>query len=464
MVKLTKIISEHSCKFKHVSEWLEFDVFAWQSGFYKKRPKKITVTNFIGSFWEMQQLGKNSLRNWAAQIGVNSNKTITKQAVDERLTADAVVMVKGILRKALNETESSTKYRDKWLSQKRKELQPVLSFFNNIIIHDSTTQQLNSELASFFPGSFSQGKSTAILRIQAAYNFSQNQWLEMTVGAYTDNDQGEAGRLVSSLEKRDLLIRDLGYFVLSAIAKLVEDQYIITRWDNKTHLLELNGNKIELLAFLKNNFRKNKKNQKQNIPVLVGKDKQIPMRMVARKLPKKQAEKRIAEAKKNRHSKANHSEEYYELLRYEIYLTNVPSTILDAEQIAKMYGLRWYIEIIFKAWKSYYNFKKMFKNKKMNYHRTAITVYLLLIQFVYLTNKIYNYIKSKVEKATQGLFISILKFMDMVNNFFQKIISIQQLEQLDELVPQFSKHSTYEIRNDRKNMKDKFQYFNELLI
>ena len=331
-------------------------------------------------------------------------------------------------------------------------------------MHDSTTQQLPSHLASFFPGSFSHGKSTAILRIQAAYNFTQNQWLDMNIGAYTDNDQGQAGALLPSLEKRDLLIRDLGYFVLDAIEQLLEHQYLITKWDNKTHILDTKGNKIDLASFLAKNFRKNKKNRKQDFSVLLGKHKQIKMRMVVVRLPKKQAEKRIAEAKKNRHSRANHSQEYYELLQYEIYLTNIPSTILDAQHIAKMYGLRWYIEIVFKAWKSYCNFKKMFKKTKMNYHRTCITIYLLLIQFVYLTNEIYNYIKNAVEQPAQGCFISILKFMDVVNSCFLKIISIQHLEQLDFLIPQFAQHSIYDKRTDRKNMKVKFQYFNELHI
>lgn len=465
MVKITKtILNSESEKYRHVSKLLEFDVLAWQSGFYKKKPKKITASNLIGSFWEMQQLGKNSLRNWALQMGLNINETITKQAVDERLNENTLIMTKAILRKALNESKSSDKKREKWLDEKKKELQPVLHFFNNIILHDSTTQQLPSHLAPFFPGSFSHGKSTAILRVQAAYNFTQNQWLDMTIGAYTDNDQGQAGALLRSLEKKDLLIRDLGYFVLETIKQLIEHQYLITKWDHKTHILDIKGNKIDLPSFIAKNFRKNKKNRKQDFSILLGKDKQIKMRMVVHRLPKKQAKQRIAEAKKNRHSRANHSQEYYELLQYEIYLTNIPLTILDAQHIAKMYGLRWYIEIIFKAWKSYCNFKKMFKKTRMNYHRTSITIYLLLIQFVYLTNEVYNYIKNIVERPAQGCFISILKFMDVVNSCFLKIISIQHLEQLDPLIPQFAQHSIYDIRNDRKNMKVKFQYFNELYI
>ena len=121
MVKITKtILNSESEKYRHVSKLLEFDVLAWQSGFYKKKPKKITASNLIGSFWEMQQLGKNSLRNWALQMGLNINETITKQAVDERLNENTLIMTKAILRKALNESKSSDKKREKWLDEKKK--------------------------------------------------------------------------------------------------------------------------------------------------------------------------------------------------------------------------------------------------------------------------------------------------------------------------------------------------------
>ena len=121
MVKITKIISKsESEKYSHVSKLLEFDVLAWQSGFYKKNPKKITVTNLIGSFWEMQQLGKNSLRNWSLQMGLNTNETITKQSLNERLNENTLTMTKAILRKSLNESNGSDKKREKWLDRKKK--------------------------------------------------------------------------------------------------------------------------------------------------------------------------------------------------------------------------------------------------------------------------------------------------------------------------------------------------------
>jgi hypothetical protein len=141
---------------------------------------------------------------------------------------------------------------------------------------------------------------------------------------------------------------------------------------------------------------------------------------------------------------------------------------LNIEQIAKLYGLRClprnlggYIEILFKSWKSYANFKKMLGKEKMNYTRMMITIYLLLIQFVYFMLDIFNYISKRVAEKTDRL-ISILKFMDVVGDLFDYIIRIEKLSDLDNLIPQFVSHATYERRNKRKNMMQKCLFFKDL--
>ena len=45
---------------------------------------------------------------------------------------------------------------------------------------------------------------------------------------------------------------------------------------------------------------------------------------------------RIEKAWNGRHSKSKHSKEYIELLKYEIYLTNISGEKLDGKGIAKL--------------------------------------------------------------------------------------------------------------------------------
>ena len=453
MVKLAKQIEvDHQVtQLSLAAETLEFEKNAWDCQFYKRDAKKITATALFMSFWMMQQVGKNTLRNWAVKIGERTMKTVTKQSLDERLNESAVKMGRQTLKKALN-----LKLDKKHMQKQKKNYAQLLLPFNRILIRDSTTQQLPDHLSDVFPGSHSHGNPTAIMRVQALFNFTEEKWEDFSISAYTNNDQSAAEMYKDLLQKKDLLLQDLGYFTLAWIAQLVVNQYIITKWDNKTNLYNEDGNQINLLELLGGK-------KQVDIPVLLGSKTRIPMRMIARKLPADKAKERIASARKDRHSKANHSKEYYELLKYEIYLTNISKDTLSAKQIAQLYGLRWHIEILFKSWKSYANFKKIFDKERMSYHRTCFSIYALLIEFVFLTVNIYHHVKQKIKQQTNA-HLSILKFMDVANDLHEKILNIQKLEQLDPYIPQFALHATYEKRKKRKNTMEKYLYFNELCI
>ncbi|MCP4267626.1 MAG: IS4 family transposase [Candidatus Brocadiaceae bacterium] len=453
MVKIIRPIpfDNREVEFTLAAQTLEMEANAKESGFYTRTPKKITATALLLSFWLMQQVGKNSLRSWVVKMGGLVNKTISKQALNERLDERAVALGKTTLEKALN-----LKVDKKQIRQQKKNLSDSLSPFQRILIRDSTTQKLPAHLSDKFPGSHSHGNPTAIMRVQALFNFTEEKWEDFSISSYTDNDQSAAADYADLLQDGDLLLQDLGYFTLEWIRQLIVNQYVITKWDNKTNIYHLDGTKINLLSLVRNK-------RQVDISVLLGSTTRIPMRLVVRKLPKEKARKRIDSARKDRHSKANHSAAYYELLKYEIYLTNISEDILSAKQIAQLYGLRWHIEILFKSWKSYANFKDVFDKERMSYHRTMFTIYALLIEFVFLLTNIYQYVKKEIKRLTTR-HLSILKFMDVVNDTFYKIILIEKIADLECLIPQFAKHATYEKRTKRKNTMEKYLHFNELCI
>jgi hypothetical protein len=66
------------------------------------------------------------------------------------------------------------------------------------------------------------------------------------------------------------------------------------------------------------------------------------------------AAERRRKARQNRDRRSPPSAERLALLGWAIYITNVPATRLSAQAVAEVYGLRWRIETIFKAWKSYF--------------------------------------------------------------------------------------------------------------
>ena len=292
--------------------------------------------------------------------------------------------------------------------------------------------------------------------MQSLFSFTDAKWLNFEVSAYTDNDQKAADCIKNDLQPRDLVLQDLGYFTLDWLEQLIENQYVVSYWKPGTNLYYKSGEKIDLLQLLKGR-------KVIDIPVLVGAKKQLPMRLVVKKLSEGKAKKKIREAKKNRHSKSNHSTEYYNLLQYEIYLTNIPSSMLNAKNIAKIYGLRWYIETLFKSWKSYANFKRLFEKGKMKLQRTLFTIYAVLIEFVYLQNYILDYFQKKI-KFGDKVFVSCHRFMDVVNDIFSSLIRVKTYEDLMFFADLIKNKAVYKKHPKRKNTMEKYLYVNELCI
>jgi len=81
------------------AESLDIESLAWEVGFYTRKPRKITASSLFLSFWEMQSLSKNTLRNWCLQLGEQTGETIEKQSLNERLNEDAVTLGEVVLKK-----------------------------------------------------------------------------------------------------------------------------------------------------------------------------------------------------------------------------------------------------------------------------------------------------------------------------------------------------------------------------
>jgi hypothetical protein len=450
MVKIEKTIKSSNSALLF-AEIMNLEQAAWDSNFYIRQPNKITATALFASFFETHQSGKNTLKNWSANMSLLIGKSVSEQSIDGRMNERAVTLAKEVLKEILD-----VKTPKNLIENKKNIFADFLHFFNRVLIRDSTTQKLPSHLHEDFPGSHSHGKPTAIARVQSLFNFTDAKWLSFEVSAYTDNDQKAAACIEEDLQVGDLILQDLGYFSLNWFEQVIESQYIVSYWKSGTNLYYESGEKIDLLQLLKGK-------RVIDMPVLVGAKKQLSMRLVVKKLSKSKADKKIKEAKKNRHSKSNHSAEYYNLLRYEIYLTNVSRSMLNAKNIAKIYGLRWYIETLFKSWKSYANFKCLFEKGKMKLQRTLFTIYAVLIEFVYLQNYVLDYFQNNI-KFGDTEFISSHRYMDVVNDIFNALIKVKTYEDLMYFADLIKAKATYRKHSKRKNTMEKYLYVNELCI
>lgn len=402
------------------------------SGFIIRKPQKITAFGYVAGFIESCSKGYTTYSSWAEGISNISGKSVSKQAVFERMHEAGVLFAEKIFSIAVNAKLKAV--RDSSLFKS----------FNQVLLQDSTTLSLPDCLAGDFPGNVSKGKQKAVARLQCIINIKTMQWLHISLNAFTNNDQSASGIILPLLKKGDLLIRDLGYFVLDVLEQVIKSEaFFISRLRYGVTLFDRNGKAIKWKQLCKT------ASGVIDREVLIGKRQKIPVRIVMIPLPKTVANQRIRKARKDRDKRLNHSQDYYVWLWYNVFITNIPIEKMDGPAVADAYKIRWQIEILFKSWKSAGNLQQILHEGCTNICRVKTSIYLLLMFFCIIMEKVYvQYHKAINVKYNKWL--SLFKvFMFTINNLTNLISS--SAYKLKELL---AKHCCYELRNDRINMTD----------
>jgi len=224
------------------------------------------------------------------------------------------------------------------------------------------------------------------------------------------------------LSKGDLIIRDLGYFVLKVFRDIINKKaFFISRIKYGVDIFDVKtGKKIDLLRYLK-------KNKFADMQVLIGKKEKLLTRLVALKLPECVAEARKRKLSSSRDQKLNPSKNHMELMNWGIFITNIDHSVLQAKDIANFYSLRWKIEITFKSWKSSFNFN--IDKFKFSLNQLKVLILARLIVIVAITNYTMKYLKTKIKK---NKYISELKLLNFISEncfiIFYDIISVGNIE------------------------------------
>jgi hypothetical protein len=402
------------------------------SGFICRTGARITPFNFVLGLIQCCCGGCNTYSGWAAAIGTISGKEVTKQALFKRMNEHTVSFSRHLFEQVIT-------LRLKELKQAR-----LFKLFKRVLLADSTTLSLPQVLAKDFPGNVSRGQQKAVARLQCILNLSTMQWLHLSLDAFTDNDQGASGKVVPLLKKGDLLIRDLGYSVLKVFNQIIDSgAFFISRLRYGMNWYDPNsGEQINWKDLLPP-----KRRRVVEKTIVIGKEEQVLIRVILIPLPAQQVEERIRKAKKDRDKRLNHGEDYYRWLSYNVFITNVDKDTLSAREVAEVYGVRWFIELLFKGWKSGGHLQTMLHQGCTNVYRVKTIIYLLLVFFCLVIQHVYVRHFRSIEKRT-GRFLSIIKLLAFVCNNLTKILGAA-VAKLKEIL---SKHCCYEQRKDRVNI------------
>ena len=427
---------------------LSINKLSKQSKFCKRKPKKITPKDLLVGFFMMAfSPDKKSYKSWAIKIGLLIKDKVSKQALWKRMQPEQIEFLKKVLSSAI----------DKNIGNKIKgNTNKKLRGFKNVILEDSTHIKLSDSLWKDYPGNgyWDTEAKKAIVKIQSAYNIIKKNFTRFEITSFRKNDQGYAEKILEIVKKGDLLIRDLGYFVLRIFRKLDEQGvFFISRMKRELKIISKKEEKpIDLAKML------SRKGQ-LDIEVFLGEEERLPVRLIAIPVDQAVASERRRKARANRDRRCNPSKESLFLLGWELFITNVPQERLNLKDIAEIYFLRWRIEIIFKCWKSYFKITEI--PKDANKIRMKSCIYCMLIFIVLFQVGFYNYYMKRLSSRSikvkmRGL--SMMQVMQyLVSNINMLVFGLKNSSYNLELIldKQISYYCIYESRHDRVNYYEK---------
>jgi len=242
---------------------LDTQALARKSGFLKRRPRKISMTDFLLALVALSAETVLSLERIAAVIRLVAQVSYTKQALQKRLTAHIELFLAQVATTLFGQFSQAVGTQG-WFGP-----------FRRVLLHDSTVQALPSRLARLFPGSGNQRRyASASLRIQFVTDLRSASLVQCSLSAFTHNDQAAAPEILSVVQAGDLVLRDLGCFACAVLAALdLRGAYFLSRYKHGVGVRDLSGQPLDLEKELRTRGRIDRQ-------VLLGSE-QTPVRLVA---------------------------------------------------------------------------------------------------------------------------------------------------------------------------------------
>jgi len=373
------VIEKDLCKL-FPKEWLRNA--AKETGLIKRERK---IEAFVMLWTLVFSFGAHLPRNLAnmkRRYEKASKKEIAESSWYVRFTPELVEFLKVCVTHAI---EQLALEQNKSLSEK-------LAKFKDVLIQDSTIIRLHKSLAKKWPAARSK-KVAAGVKVGMLVSAVANSPKSIGIYAETINEL-KTLRIGPWIKDRILLI-DLGFYKHQLFAKIKDnDGYFVSR---------LKGSADPLIVDVYNTCPGNSIDVK-------GKYLSEILPKLKRQVLDVEVEISFKRPNYNGKSKTRMDTERFRLVavynkdeeNYHVYLTNISKDDLSHEDVAKLYGARWDIELVFKELKSRYDLDVV--NTRI--HRLWKLIIWIAILTLFISRRIYNIVrkhnpKEKMVRYTQ---------------------------------------------------------------
>jgi len=308
------------------------------SGFIK-RQVKVTGSNFAKTLvfgWISKPAA--SLEE-LCQTGLDVGLEITPQGLDQRFTETAAACLKQILEQAVEQIVISDPVAV-----------PLLQRFNGIYLDDSSTISLPDGLSKVWQGCGNgRDQGNAAVKVHVRYDYLQGQLvgLELSDGRTQDR---KTELQAKPLPAGSVWLADLGYWSLTRLREAHHrGQYWLSRLNMQTTIFTADGQPWNLATLMSNQV-----DPEVELSVELGVTERLPARLLGRRVPPQMAEQRRRRTRQNAKRRGKTpSQNQLSLADWVVFVTNIPSELINLEEVFILAKVRWQIELLFKLWKSH---------------------------------------------------------------------------------------------------------------
>jgi hypothetical protein len=272
-----------------------------------------------------------------AQMAAHCNAPVREQSLDSRYTPELAQLLRHLIGCGVG-----------LLVTARPRALALLRRFPMVVLQDSTVVSLPDELKEHWPGcGGSNGQTAAALKVQVQFDLVGGtlQGLELEPGKQPD----QATTLTpEALPAGALQISDLGYFDVSRLAAMDRrGAYFLSRIQVGTAAFDAEGQRLDLWKWLGR-----QEGAAVDRRIRLGAEERLGCRLVALRCPPEVVRKRRRRLERDAKKKGRAiSAAQWEACNWTVLVTNVPVELLSAEEALILYGARWQVELLFKAWK-----------------------------------------------------------------------------------------------------------------
>lgn len=310
---------------------------AKSTGFFKRKARKLTPEGFVKAVIQATAHALTSFAAIALHAGHADAEACSRQNIFKRCTASAVAFIREVLDHAIA------------LKAPVLPAPAVAASFKRIVIQDGSLIRFHDSARNHFPAVSSTTEDKAMLRLQFAYDYKSGRTLFATPAAYAHTDSAAAAGLLDELAPGDLCLRDMGYYK-AELFQLMDDKgvFYLSRLKPEVKIPQEEGKPAMGL----DEFLNGVLGPVFDKTIRIGAKRDFVTRVVAVRVPEKVA----AERRRKLHAEAKRRNKTPGALKlaladWTVFVTNIPQEMAGPADLRKLYGLRWHVELVFKALK-----------------------------------------------------------------------------------------------------------------